>query len=130
MLELARNRTIYDELVQADITDYLQKQERSFDVLAAADVLTYMGDLEEFFQAAAAALKSGGLAVILLEVLEGEGTYQLNLTGRFSHSARYLQGAMESAGFMVASIREDSMRDESGRAVPTLVAVGRINLPS
>jgi predicted TPR repeat methyltransferase len=130
MLEVARNRSIYDQLVQADITDYLQQHERSFDVLTAADVLTYLGDLEEFFHAAAGVLKPGGLAVVLVEALKGESTYQLNLTGRFSHSVRYLQNTMESAGFAVAGIREDSMRDEAGRAVPTLVAVGRIDVPA
>jgi predicted TPR repeat methyltransferase len=127
MLELARNRSVYDELVQADITDYLERQECRFDVLTAADVLTYAGSLEDFFRAAAAALKVNGLAIVLLEALEGEGTYRLNLSGRFSHSPNYLRRVLEDAGFTVVRMGDDSMRDESGRAVPTLVAVGRKN---
>ncbi|HEY3393361.1 MAG TPA: methyltransferase domain-containing protein [Lacipirellulaceae bacterium] len=125
MLALAQSRSIYDELVQADITEYLKGHEYSFDVLAAADVLTYVGDLDDFFHAAASSLRLGGLVVALLEALDGDGTYRLNLSGRFSHSSRYLRHAMESAGFRVDGIRQDSMRNESGRAVKTLVATGR-----
>jgi predicted TPR repeat methyltransferase len=125
MLELARSRSVYDELIRADITDYLKRHEGSFDVLTAADVLTYVGDLNDFFHAAASSLKPGGLVVALLEALDGEGTYRLNLSGRFSHSLHYLRHVMESTGFTVDSVRQDSMRNESGRAVQTLIAIGR-----
>jgi predicted TPR repeat methyltransferase len=124
MLELAQSRGAYDELIKADISDYLRDHPSGFDVLTAADVLTYVGALEEFLQAAAAALRPGGIAVLLLEALDGEGPYRLNPSGRFSHSPKYVRDTLQNAGFYVASIREDSMRDEAGLPVATLIAVG------
>ena len=125
MLDLARGRGVYDELVNADIIEYLREHPRNFDVLAAADVLTYLGELDEFFQAAATALEPEGIIIVLVETLNGQQSYRLNPTGRFCHSRQYLNDSMIGAGFRVESIREDSMRHEAGAPVPTLVGVGR-----
>jgi predicted TPR repeat methyltransferase len=125
MIDLARGRGVYDELVNADIIEYLRDHPSRFDVLTAADVLTYVGDLAQFFQAAARALQLDGIIVALLEALNGEASYRVNPTGRFCHSRQYLSDSMNGAGFRVENIREDSMRHEAGVPVPTLVAVGR-----
>jgi predicted TPR repeat methyltransferase len=125
MLDLARSRGVYDDLVNADIIEYLRDHPCDFEVLTAADVLTYLGDLEDFFQAAAVALGPAGIVVVLVEDLKAETSYRVNPTGRFCHSRQYLSNSMNGAGFRVDSMREDSMRDEGGMPVPTLVAVGR-----
>jgi predicted TPR repeat methyltransferase len=126
MLEVARERAVYDELVEAEIIEYLRGQSPQYHVLIASDVLTYLGDLAEFFQAAARALLLGGMVVLTVELLQDAGTYQLNPTGRFSHSERYLRSALEDAGFVVKLLDNDVMRHEASRPVPSLVAVGEV----
>jgi predicted TPR repeat methyltransferase len=124
MLEIARQRNIYDELSEADMLDYLRGRSGCFDVLTASDVLSYSGDLGEFFQCASQALQQGGVVVVAVEALSGGGNFRLNPTGRFSHSLQYLRRVIESAGLTIAHIREDVMRYETGRPVATLVAAG------
>jgi predicted TPR repeat methyltransferase len=124
MLDKARRRAVYDTLIEADLFDYLRNQSQRFDILTAADVLTYLGELDEFFRGAANALKPNGVAVVLAEALNASEAYRLNASGRFSHSAHYLCSVMENSGFTVAEIRQDAMRQELNRPVPTFVAVG------
>jgi len=125
MLDLARSRGVYDELVNGDIIEFLREHPHNFEVMTAADVLTYLGELDEFFQAAAVALQPEGIVVVLVEALNGKSNYRVNPTGRFCHSRQYLSDSMRGAGLRIESIREDSMRHEAGAPVPTLVAVGR-----
>jgi SAM-dependent methyltransferase len=74
MLERARERGIYDELVREEIGDYLARRDRaSIDLALALDVFIYVGDLVRVLRAAAAALASGGLLVFSIEDLPGGG---------------------------------------------------------
>jgi predicted TPR repeat methyltransferase len=125
MLQWARSRNVYDELIQAELVEFLRRHPASFDVLAAADVLTYLGDLADFFCHGTRALKPGGVVVIVTEALDDDGTYRLNPTGRFSHNSLYLRNVMETAGLTVDHIRKDTMRHEANMPVPSLVACGR-----
>jgi predicted TPR repeat methyltransferase len=122
MLELARQREVYDELIEAELIEFLGGQSCSFDVITASDVLSYLGDLAEYFQCVAQVLRPGGIAIVVLEALEGGGNYCLNATGRFSHSPAYLRYEIESSGLTVAHLHEDVMRHEAGKPVATLVA--------
>jgi predicted TPR repeat methyltransferase len=124
MLEIARQREVYDELIEAELIDFLGGQSCSFDVLTASDVLSYLGDLAEFFQCVARVLRPGGIAIVVLEALEGGGSLRLNSSGRFSHSPTYLRYEIERSGLTVAHLREDVMRHEAGKPVATLVAAG------
>jgi predicted TPR repeat methyltransferase len=124
MLELARQRQVYDELIEAELIDFLRGHSGGFDVLTASDVLSYLGDLGEFFQCVARVLRPGGIAVVVLEALEGGENYRLNATGRFSHSPTYLRHEIDRSGLRVAHLREAVMRREAGKPVATLVAAG------
>ncbi len=124
MLDMARQRNLYAELVQADIVEYLRNQSQRFDVVTAVDVLSYMGELNDFFSCAAGAVRPGGLVAITLEAHKTGDNYRLNPHGRFTHSRNYLQHAMEGSGFAVEYLAEDVMRHEANDPVPTWVAVG------
>lgn len=124
MLEAARARNVYDELLEADLVDYLRGQTSTFDVVTAVDVLPYLGDLSEFFNLSRQSLRDGGLVVFVVEALRGEGAFRLNPTGRFSHSADYLRNVMGKAGFDVLRFSEEVCRHERNEPVPAFVAVG------
>jgi predicted TPR repeat methyltransferase len=70
MLIKARERSIYAELVAAELTAYLAGQPRAFDVVICADTLCYFGDLVSIGEAAARALKPAGLLVFTVEALD------------------------------------------------------------
>ena len=56
-----RRSSVYDELVQSELTEYLREPADAFDVIVSADTLVYFGALEDVVAAAAGALRSGGL---------------------------------------------------------------------
>lgn len=126
MLDVAGQRTIYDELIHSEIVDYLRGCRQEFDVIAAADVLTYIGKVNDFFTRAAYALRPGGLVVVVAEALKMSGDFRLNPSGRFSHSHQYLRQVMTDAGLAVEYLEEDVMRHEAKKPVSSWVAVGRL----
>jgi predicted TPR repeat methyltransferase len=67
MLDKARARGVYDTLVQAELTTYLQSQHAAFDSVVSADTLCYFGDLTPVFRAVAGALRPGGSFVFTTE---------------------------------------------------------------
>jgi len=69
MLDKARERGIYDDLVAADLIAHLASREAAFDVVNAADVFVYIGDVAPVFAAAARSLRAraAGLAVVSRE---------------------------------------------------------------
>jgi predicted TPR repeat methyltransferase len=71
MLEQARERGVYDELVKGELTAYLQSSPGMFDVIVSADTLVYFGALEEVIAAAARALRPDGYFVFTVEELMG-----------------------------------------------------------
>ncbi len=46
MLTQAKEKQLYDELWQVELTEYLRDQVEAFDVIVSADTLVYFGALE------------------------------------------------------------------------------------
>jgi predicted TPR repeat methyltransferase len=126
MLEKAKKREAYDDLIQAELTDFLLQKSEAFDIIASADTLCYFGDLEPVFNAAAGALKSGGfLAFTLEDAGDVTLTFQLSPHGRYAHSESYIKGALETAGLDIHSISSATLRKENGEPVSGQVVVSR-----
>ena len=131
MLERARRRDLYDELVRAELTSFLRDRRATFDVAVAADVLCYVGQLDEVVTAAAAALRPGGVFAFTVEALDdgpdlpgGQAAdWSLALTGRYAHATRYVAAMMRT--FEDVSIERCDLRSEAGRPVAGLLVVGR-----
>lgn len=122
MLEHARGKEIYTDLVQSELTEFLTAQQQAFDVIVAADTLVYFGDLAPFLRAASGALRPSGLLVFTVEhkVAQTGSGFGLELHGRYSHSDEYVRGALEDAG-LSADIRRADLRMEAGEPVAGLV---------
>ena len=69
MIEQARRRGGYDELVVAELCAFMRERPEAFDAIVSADTLVYFGALEEVCQAAHHALRPGGLFVFTVEAL-------------------------------------------------------------
>lgn len=119
MLERARARGIYDELVRDEITVFLDRAPPgSFDLAIAVDVFVYVGNLEPILRACARSLVLGGLFAFSTERLDAaQDGFRLARTGRYAHSPAYVAQAAERAGLRVAQVRDIVLRREDGAPV-------------
>ena len=115
MLELARQRQVYDRLIEGEAVEYLAGFGATASLVVAADVLDYVGDLVPLCTALAAVLGQDGLFVASTQRGEGDGV-TLN-AGRFAHSHAYLQQVARDTGFALASCDEIVPRHDNGEPV-------------
>lgn len=126
MVRIAKTRKVYDDVVIAELTDFLKSSTEAYDIVASSDTLCYFGPLEPVFEAAAKALRSGGVLAFTVEDT-GEETvnWRLDPTTRYSHSRSYLEGALEEAGFIILSLSQAVLRTEDRQPVLGHVVVSR-----
>lgn len=119
MIDKARERGIYDQLIVGDLLEFLAATESGqFDLIAAADVFNYVGNLLSVFEHAARILESGGWFVFSIEAAqEKAGDFILDKTGRYQHSKSYIERLREQFGFIETSFTETCLRKEEGRPV-------------
>jgi predicted TPR repeat methyltransferase len=132
MLERARKKGLYDELFEAELTQFLQQQAGAFDVAVYADTLCYFGDLQEVLRASAQALGNRGSLLFTLEAAaaqDGSRGFRLHPSGRYTHTTAYVQQTLQACGFAQIVIRSDSMRTEVGKPVEGLVVAARKSAP-
>lgn len=126
MLDRARERNVYDELVQGELTAYLRQSAGAFDVILSADTLVYFGPLDEVAAAAANALRPDGLLVFTVEEQPGptgDAPYSISPNGRYRHARAYVERVLAGAGFR-AEIVPAELRLEAGEPVAGLVVRG------
>ena len=123
MLNKAKGRMIYSELVEADLVDYLIRQEIAFDLIVSADTLCYFGNLIPFLHAARNRLQANGYLIFTLEKIESsqDQTFRLNPHGRYSHNQDYVIKTLEFCGLNLLSIETVVLRQESGKPVAGLL---------
>jgi predicted TPR repeat methyltransferase len=129
MLDRARDRGDYDDLVAAELTAFLDEQDSAYDVVASADTLCYFGVLEPVFAVAAKSLREGGRLIFTVEHLQDgdvEVGYRIEPHGRFCHSEGYVERALRDSGMQLVSIDRETLRLEGGEPVPGLVVVARV----
>lgn len=122
MLARARERGIYDRLLEGDIVQLLAPESAQFDLACGADVFVYIGDLDAVMATLARVLRPGACLVFSVEALEA-GEYRLQPTGRYAHASGYLQALAPRHGFETLAQREMTLRVEQGRPV-----AGRLQL--
>jgi predicted TPR repeat methyltransferase len=123
MLDQARERGAYDELVKGELTHHLECSPDAFDVIVSADTLVYFGALEDVITAAAAALRPDGCFVFTVEELVNGAAgveYCLRPHGRYNHARGYVERLLARAGLR-AVIATAELRLEAGVPVDGLV---------
>lgn len=123
MLEKARARGAYDELVEAEATAYLAQKDQSFDLIFAADSFIYFGDLGALFAAAAKALAPGGVFAFSVETTT-KADYVLLPSARFAHSLDYI-AALAKRAFVIESETDTTIRMEANKPVPGALVILR-----
>ncbi len=119
MVEIARQRGIYDQLDVAEITQWLGRCEESFDLIIASDSLIYFGDLSQVIGPAARRLRPGGSIAFSVEAA-GEGPYRLTDSGRYVHHVEHVRQVAADAGLTLKHAGEAFLRMEYGEEVAGL----------
>jgi predicted TPR repeat methyltransferase len=123
MLEQARACGAYDDLVQADIAEYLGGTSQRFDLVLAADVFVYIGELAPIFQALAGLMDPGGLFCFSSEVCSaGARGFELLPSLRYAHSEPYLRELAQRHGFEVLQLAREPIREDQRQAIDGVFA--------
>ncbi len=139
MLEKARDKEIYDSLVQSDLLSFMSGHKGSYDAILGAAALIHFGNLRALFQAAALCLRDSGLFVFTLfsntaaAAMEAEDADfavaaddKLAQSGCYTHSPRYVERLARESGFSVQMLKKAvHEHDAGGNPVPGLLVVFR-----
>lgn len=132
MVEQARERRVYDELIVAELTDYLASQYDAYDLIVSADTFVYFGALDGAIGSAARALRGGGHLVFTVERFDPETPgagpardFFLNPHGRYSHGETYVLRCLATAGLEGISMDCQTLRSENDVPVDGLVVAAR-----
>ena len=127
MIERAGARGCYDELVTAELSEFMRSHPGEFDAIVSADTLVYFGALEEPLRAARDALRPAGVLIFTLESLPAEVAedFRLETHGRYAHSEPYIRGALAASGFDVVAYSHAILREERDQPVDGVVIAAR-----
>lgn len=127
MIECARARNCYDELVVCELTAFLRQRPHGFDAVVCADTLMYFGALEPVFAAANESLSGAGWLIFTLEALDPRMSddYRLEVHGRYTHNESYVRHALVAANFDIAGLSPGTFRKERDQEVPGFLVIAR-----
>ena len=118
MIDKAKARDIYDELIVDDIVSGMAKISRRFDLAICVDTFIYVGDLGEAVEKTACMLEDDGHFAFSIEKLDENSNYRLNETGRYSHSESYIRQILKANRLNVIAVHDGILRKEDN--VPML----------
>ena len=102
MLEVARTKRIYTELFEADFESFLFNRnlgKKEYNIVVSGDALVYCGKLDTVSSGVFERLASGGVFCFSLEEAQSLD-YQLQRSGRYSHSSHYVNKTLKACGFV------------------------------
>ena len=126
MLEKARARGGYDDLVQAEAVSFCTGKPDAFDLVFAADVLIYVGDPEALVAAVAQSLVPGGLFAFTIETSDGADLALLP-SGRFAHGLAPVLALAARVGLRMVTTKTIALRFETNGFVDgALIVLAKI----
>ncbi len=134
MLEKAKTRNLYKRLEHSDLLTMMRGEKTSsYEVIIAADVFIYLGKLDEVVSEIKRLLYPNGVLAFSIESLLaiptfGSGMdmphdYQLENTGRYSHSTDYISRLAATNGFLIQEMAEIQIRIEQGKPINGYLAL-------
>lgn len=111
MLAKAKEKNVYDQLLEGDIINELERIKTYFDIFICTDVMVYYGNLLTLLKCVKRFSKEGALFIFSTETYSGVG-YKLNKSGRFSHSNEYICSVISETNFDLIYSSEVNLRKE------------------
>ena len=111
MLDEARKKAVYNELVQQDIVSYCNGCAEKFDLIVCMDVSSYFGDLTPLFKSFSNALTAKG-TMLFSALTMNDGAFALQTGGQYKHSAAFVEACLERAGLKTAVSFDGILRYE------------------
>jgi predicted TPR repeat methyltransferase len=118
MLEIAKNKNIYDNLRAEDISQYLKNDNSQYDVIIAGDVLPYIGNLSELFKLVRQKLNKAGLFVFTIEADNSASEFSLQKSVRYAHSKKYIETLADKYNYQVSAIENANLRNNMKQPIP------------
>ena len=114
MVSKAQARNVYDQLVIAELVQFMTESESRYDLIVCVDTLVYFGELRKVLEAASAALVPGGWLGFSVERAAEDypAGYALTSSGRYTHTEGYLRNILTECGLLVVDIQEGVLRQE------------------
>lgn len=127
MVRRARLLGCYDQLVVAELGEFLCASDARFELIAYADTLIYFGDLADTLLHTAQRLSPGGWLVFNTELLEttAQRGFQLSHSGRFQHRTTYIAQCLQAAGLQIQACVDVTVRQEFDQGVPGQLVLAR-----
>ena len=128
MLELARDKRVYDFIARTDLSNLTTFPEGRFDMIVCADVLVYFGALDTVLTNFQVSLNPGGWLILTVETLPEDDDvvgFRLQTSGRHKHTDAYMLRTLAAAGFPKPKIHKHArLRNEMGKPIlGTAIAV-------
>ena len=119
MLSRAERTNHYDELIEAEIVQFLRDNAAEYDLVVSADTFCYFGVLEELFTGIGRSLNESGRLVFTVELtdLATDAGYLLQTHGRYCHAREYVEASLQQAGLATEKIEKVTLRYERAEAV-------------
>ncbi len=128
MLQKAKEKRLYDALYQHDI-EKKWPTNRKFHLIYSADCLCYFGDLNTVLKRVKLGLLPEGTFGFSVEKALGDentqGGYVLRKTGRYAHTAPYIENSLKKAGLRPIKKIEIDLRKEANDWIKGLLFVAR-----
>ena len=116
MLDEAKKKNIYNNLIHQDIIDYLSNASLNFDYFISTDVFIYIGDLSEVFRLIKSRNKTAGKLVFSTENFDGTSFF-LEKSGRYSHSKNYIENLCEEFGYKLRHYDTRTLRKDNSQYI-------------
>jgi predicted TPR repeat methyltransferase len=117
MLAVAQRKSLYDELVERDVLEYLRNAAQTFDLIVAQDVFPYFGALTQPLHAARRVAAPGAVLVFTLECAS-TGDWRLGPGVRYAHSETYVRHEAAQTGWNVITVEGFPFRREQESWTP------------
>lgn len=120
MLEKAREKAIYTQLIEADILSFLAHHTDTYDLIVAADVCPYLGELSPFLSHVYDRLTAHGYFFFTIEINDKPGLH-LQSNMRFCHHPDELTQALKQQGWVLLQQESIIARQQQAQDVPVML---------
>jgi len=119
MLAVASQRSMYDNLADSDIYEFMSQKQNQYDVIVAAGLFEHIGTTEPLFSATLKALRNNGYFIFTCEE-NIDGDLGVNKSGYYMHGRSHLEQQAIDCGFEVVAVDNVAMWIENNQPMSGL----------